>query len=165
MKSFDVIVVGGGIQGAVLAKHQGRLAALASLKVISEGERNTLCTGRLRAVINDRMFRPFLDTLFRPLDRFRIPADPDVVVCRCEEVTAGQVRACVRLGCQGPNQLKSFCRADMGPCRGRLCGLTVSEIMAAERSTAVGRIGHCRLRPPVKPVTLGDLAALEMDGR
>ena len=36
------------------------------------------------------------------------------------------------LGCPGPNQMKSFLRCGMGPCQGRLCGLTVTELIAAE---------------------------------
>ena len=155
---------GGGIEGAEAAEHQGRLAGLAvlvDLGLISEGERDTLGGAHLRAVAAERRFRPFLETLFRPADSFRIPADPDTVVCRCEEVTAGEVRRCVRLGCQGPNQLKAFCRAGMGPCQGRLCSLTVSEIIAAERGTLVPRVGFLRPRPPVKPVSLGELAALD----
>ncbi|PIW26649.1 MAG: hypothetical protein COW30_14190 [Rhodospirillales bacterium CG15_BIG_FIL_POST_REV_8_21_14_020_66_15] len=158
---------GGGIEGAEAAEHQGRLAALAvlaDLGIISEGERNTLSGAHLRAVTAERRLRPFLETLYRPPDALRIPPDDDTVVCRCEEVTAGEVRRCVRLGCQGPNQLKAFCRAGMGPCQGRMCALTVSEIIARERETLVARVGFLRPRPPVKPVTLGELAAMEADG-
>jgi len=82
------------------------------------------------------------------------------LVCRCEEVSAAEIREAVSLGCQGPNQLKSFTRAGMGPCQGRLCGLTVSAIIADELGRPVQDIGAARLRSPVKPLELGQLAAL-----
>ncbi|MBM3525201.1 MAG: FAD/NAD(P)-binding oxidoreductase, partial [Alphaproteobacteria bacterium] len=84
----------------------------------------------------------------------------DTLVCRCEEVSAAQVVEAVKLGCTGPNQLKSFLRCGMGPCQGRLCGLTVTELIAVTRGTAPAEVGHYRLRPPVKPITLAELAAM-----
>ena len=76
--------------------------------------------------------RAFLDTLFRPAPQFRIPSG-DTIVCRCEEVTAKDVLDAVAIGATGPNQLKAYRRTGMGPCQGRLCGLTVTELMAQAR--------------------------------
>lgn len=84
-------------------------------------------------------------------------------MCRCEEVDAQDVRDAVALGCTGPNQLKSFTRCGMGPCQGRFCGLTVTEMIAAARGVSPAEVGYYRLRPPVKPITLGELAALPQD--
>ena len=78
------------------------------------------------------------------------------MVCRCEEVTAGQIRRYVELGCLGPNQTKAFGRCGMGPCQGRFCGLTVTEIIAQARGVAPEAVGYYRIRPPIKPVMLGD---------
>jgi hypothetical protein len=41
-----------------------------------------------------------------------------------------------------------------------LCGLTVTEMIAAARGVAPGAIGYYRLRAPVKPITLAELASL-----
>ncbi|CDM25346.1 Sarcosine oxidase alpha subunit / Opine oxidase subunit A [Castellaniella defragrans 65Phen] len=101
--------------------------------------------------------RPFLDRLYRPKDENRIPAD-EVMVCRCEEVTAGRLRDDVRLGCVGPNQVKSFSRCGMGPCQGRQCGLTVTELIAGTRQVPPADAGYYRIRPPIKPITLAQLA-------
>jgi hypothetical protein len=70
-----------------------------------------------------------------------------------------------RQHCPGPNQLKSFVRAGMGPCQGRLCGLTVVELIAQTRGVPVSEVGYYRIRPPIKPVTIGDLAALDVPER
>jgi hypothetical protein len=70
------------------------------------------------------------------------------------------VQEAAALGCPGPNQLKAFLRCGMGPCQGRLCGLTVTELLADAHGATPAEIGHYRLRPPVKPLTLGQLAGL-----
>jgi bacterioferritin-associated ferredoxin len=105
--------------------------------------------------------RRFLDLLYKPAAQFLAPIVDDTIICRCEEVTAGQVRdAAKRLGVTGPNQMKAFLRCGMGPCQGRLCGPTVVELIAEERGTTPAEVGYYRLRPPVKPVTLAELASL-----
>jgi len=75
-------------------------------------------------------------------------------------VTAAEVRRMARIGCEGPNQMKAFLRCGMGPCQGRQCGLTITELIAAERRVAPQAVGYYRLRPPVKPITLAELAGL-----
>ena len=107
-----------------------------------------------------RRGRAFLDRLYRPAERFRRPAD-DVIVCRCEEVTAGQIRVLGRRGAQGPNQAKAFSRAGMGPCQARMCGLTICEVLAEAQGRSPGEIGHMRIRAPVKPVTVAEIAMLD----
>jgi len=84
----------------------------------------------------------------------------ETIVCRCEETTARQIIDTVALGCPGPNQMKIFLRCGMGPCQGRLCGLTVTELIAESRGVPPPEVGYYRLRPPVKPITVGEVAAL-----
>ncbi|MEO6747219.1 MAG: (2Fe-2S)-binding protein, partial [Caldimonas sp.] len=103
--------------------------------------------------------RAFIDEYFKPPPQFRIPSD-DTVVCRCEEITAQQIVDAVGLGCSGPNQLKAFLRAGMGPCQGRMCGATVTELIAHERGLSPAQTGCYRLRFPARPVTLGELASI-----
>jgi hypothetical protein len=52
-------------------------------------------------------------------------------------------------------------RAGMGPCQGRQCGYTVAHILAASHGRPVQEIGFYRVRPPLKPLTLGELASLD----
>ena len=75
-------------------------------------------------------------------------------------MTAGRIREMARLGCQGPNQTKFFSRCGMGPCQGRLCGLTVTQILASELGKPVAQVGVYRIRSPLKPVPLASLASL-----
>jgi len=155
---------GGGIAGAEAAVHSGRLAALgvlAGLGRIAAQERDDRARPELAALARCTRARPFLDALYAPAPEFLDPPD-DTVVCRCEEVTAGKLREFADLGCLGPNQAKSFGRPGMGPCQGRYCGLTVSTVIAARRGVAPAEVGYFRIRPPLKPVTLGELAAMAL---
>lgn len=157
---------GAGIGGARAAEMRGRLAALGiarALGRVSADDCDRRAAGERRRLARELAVRPFLDALYAPPDEVLRPAD-DVVVCRCEEVTAGQVREAVALGCPGPNQAKSLLRCGMGPCQGRLCGPTVTEIIAAERRVDPAEIDYYRIRPPLKPLPLGELAALDDGG-
>jgi octopine oxidase subunit A len=150
---------GAGIAGGTAAAERGRIAAIAAVRAL-RSDADVLDPQPVRQRLQrEERGRAFLDWLNRPAESFRQPAG-DIVVCRCEEVTARQVRDMVKIGCEGPNQMKAFLRCGMGPCQGRLCGLTVTELIAAERQTTPAEVGHYRLRPPVKPITLAELASL-----
>lgn len=158
---------GAGIVGADSAEALGWLAALGALHRIGKLSvplRNKIAEPFRRTVYRQKPLRRFLDRLYQPAKQFRIPTDAATLVCRCEEVTAAEIREAISLGCQGPNQLKSFTRAGMGPCQGRLCGLTISAMIADELGRSVQDVGAGRLRPPVKPLELGQLAALADKG-
>ncbi len=162
-----IVVAGDGaaINGAVAAESMGRIAAYGALQrcgYIDPRKRDTLALSERKKRSAATRIRPFLDALFQPPVQFRVPVDDATLVCRCEEVTAARVRESVELGCLGPNQLKSFSRCGMGPCQGRFCGLTVSEMIAQIRAVPVAEVGAMRLRPPVKPLLLGELAALDV---
>ena len=152
---------GTGIGGAAAAEAQGRLAALAAVRDLAPNRpgleaQQAQARRRLATALRGRAF---LDALYRAPDAFRRP-EGETIVCRCEEITARQVTDAVALGCVGPNQAKFFLRAGMGPCQGRLCGLTVSELIAHARGVSPAATGYYRLRPPVKPITLAELASL-----
>ena len=151
---------GAGIAGAAAAALSGRLAALdaaAALGHIDEAERDRRAVPIRAALARERAIRPFLDALYRPADGVLSPAD-EVIACRCEEVSAGQIRQAVRLGATGPNQVKAFLRCGMGPCQGRMCGPIVGAVIARARGVPIAEIGNYRPRAPYKPITLGTLA-------
>jgi NADPH-dependent 2,4-dienoyl-CoA reductase/sulfur reductase-like enzyme len=154
---------GGGIAGARSAALSGEIAALAiaaDLGPLERAEHARKSASLLAARRRDQAVRPFLDRLYRPAETLRSPTADDVMVCRCEEVRRRDLAAAIAEGCTGPNQLKAFTRAGMGPCQGRMCGNTVVETMAALRRQPPGDLGYYRLRMPIKPVTVGDIAGL-----
>jgi NADPH-dependent 2,4-dienoyl-CoA reductase/sulfur reductase-like enzyme len=150
---------GAGIAGGTAAAERGRIAAIAAMRALRP-EAAVADTQAIRQKLQrEEMGRAFLDWLYRPADALRQPVG-ETLACRCEEVTAQQVRDMARIGCEGPNQMKAFLRCGMGPCQGRLCGLTITELIAAERDSTPAEVGYYRLRPPVKPITLAELASL-----
>ena len=147
---------GAGIGGAQAALWRGRIAAERAIKALRPTAKVSDLSPQLKRAERGRTF---LDVLFRPAKQFRIP-DGDTIVCRCEEITAKDVLDSVAIGATGPNQLKAYRRTGMGPCQGRLCGLTVTELMAEARGKSPQEIGYYRLRAPVKPIMLSELASL-----
>lgn len=169
--SIDGVLIAGdsgGIAGAKAAELSGQLAALnaaSRLGRITPAERDSRGAAYRAELTRHLAARPFLDTYYRPPQDIVAPRDNDTVVCRCEEVRAGDIRRLVQeQKCPGPNQMKSFVRSGMGPCQGRLCGLTVVELMAECHGVSPADIGYYRIRPPVKPLTIADLASAPLSG-
>jgi NADPH-dependent 2,4-dienoyl-CoA reductase/sulfur reductase-like enzyme len=151
---------------AVTFTHRGRAHRIAALKVaeetghLSDAARDHQASPLRSAQRRELAARPFLDAAYPPHAEALAPDDA-TIICRCEEVTAGTIRRHARLGCIGPNQGKAFGRAGMGPCQGRYCGLTVTALLAKANGRTPDETGHYRIRPPLKPVTLGELAAMD----
>lgn len=152
-----------GIYGAGAAVASGQMAALEAvfhLGIISRQERDFRAKPLKKVWDREKSIRPFLDRLYRPAKHLLVPQDQDTVVCRCEEVTAGQIRSILELGAPGPNQLKIQTRAGMGPCQGRMCELTLYEMIADRQKKGVAEVGYLRIRPPIKPITVAQLAGM-----
>lgn len=154
---------GAGIGGARTAEHSGRLAALQAvyaLGVIQKGERNQLAKNDKKWMREELHVRPFLDAFFHiPRKLLSVP-DDNTIVCRCEEVTAGEIRAAIAEGHSDSNQVKFLTRCGMGACQGRQCGEAVAHIIATAEGKSITKVGHYRGRPPITPLTLGQLASL-----
>ena len=154
---------GGGVGGWEAAAATGRLAALDAahrLGRLDAATRDRRAAPHHAELRNALALRPFLDRLYVPAPAVLAPRRDDTIVCRCEEVTAGQVRLAARLGAKGPNQAKAYLRAGMGPCQGRMCGTTVAALIADELGVPIPEAGALRPRAPFKPLTVGELAAL-----
>ncbi|RQZ22282.1 FAD-dependent oxidoreductase [Burkholderia sp. Bp9017] len=152
----------GGAQAAALAGEVSALDIAAALGALDRQGQGARERPVLHALRRHLAVRPLLDALYTPRAALRRP-DGDTIVCRCEEITAGEIRELAALGCQGPNQMKAFTRCGMGPCQGRWCGTTVGELIADVQQRDVDDVGHYRIRAPIKPVTVGEMAdALEL---
>ncbi|MBT3204132.1 MAG: FAD-dependent oxidoreductase [Gammaproteobacteria bacterium] len=163
--SIDGILIAGdgaGIGGARTAEHAGRLAALQvlyKLEKITRLERKQLARNDRKWMREERHIRPFLEAFFHiPGKLLRVP-DDDTIVCRCEEITAGEIRSAVSIGHSDNNQVKFLTRCGMGLCQGRQCNEAVSHIIATANNENKPQ-QHYRARPPVTPLTLGQLATL-----
>ena len=154
---------GAGIAGAKAAQLRGELAALrVAVRMGRMSETAAAVAARpVRRKLNRELsLRPFLDALFKPRPGVFDPTD-ETIVCRCEEITAEKIRALAMVGRPGPNQIKAASRAGMGACQGRQCGYTITRILSATQNRPPSEVGFFHIRPPLKPITLGELASLE----
>ena len=83
--------------------------------------------------------------------------DDDVLVCRGEEVTAGDIRRAIRAGATDVTQVKLRTRAGMGLCQGRTCELLVQQILSQELGVRQEETGYSTPRTPQRPMTFGTL--------
>jgi sarcosine oxidase, subunit alpha len=86
------------------------------------------------------------------------PTD-EAVVCRCERVTAGEIRAAVREGVRDINQLKAITRAGMGACGAKTCRPMIWRIFQ-EEGVELGQVTDRIDRPLFVEVPLGILAGM-----
>ncbi|CAG36975.1 NAD(P)/FAD-dependent oxidoreductase [Desulfotalea psychrophila] len=107
--------------------------------------------------------RDFVDSYFAPRKGL-FDMDDSVTVCRCENVSAGDIRRAVQEGCQEVNDIKLRTRCGMGPCQGRMCGSALAEIAAKELGRDVPAVGALNIRTPVRPVSLENIMILEAEG-
>ena len=89
-----------------------------------------------------------------PAGDFR-PMDGDgVIVCRCEEVTRGEIRKAVADGIYTMTEMRRWLRCCMGLCQGQTCSRNVRTILARERGIAPVELEVCKARTPVRPLEM-----------
>ena len=116
---------GAGIAGADAAELAGERAALALLA--DRGHAASAARSRREL---ERKLAPHRGASatgstphfpFPPIWRASLP--DETIVCRCEAVTAGELRATsARIDASEMNRAKAFTRVGMGRCQGRVCG-------------------------------------------
>ena len=84
--------------------------------------------------------------------------DDDMLVCRCEEVTVGEIREAIAQGAFDVVGVKRRTRAGMGLCQGRTCEKLVQQIISQELGVGPHEAGSSSVRRPVRPISYGALA-------
>ena len=82
----------------------------------------------------------------------------DQIVCRCEEVTLGEILDAIRRGARDADAVKRMTRAGMGLCQGKTCGRLVAAIIARETGQALQDVRPVTPRLPVRPIPASVLA-------
>lgn len=143
------------IAGADAAEVSGQLAAYAMIK----DQRQPVDSAHLQQLYSQRAtldaFKNGLVETFPWPAHFAADLPDDTVVCRCECITAGELRRVVKdMWAKEANRAKAFSRVGMGRCQGRFCANAGAEIMAAAANVPVEQIGRLRGQSPVKPLPL-----------
>ena len=84
--------------------------------------------------------------------------DDDLLVCRCEEVTKGQIRKAVHEGIFTLEEMRRYLRSGMGLCQGQTCGKLVKGIVARELKVAPVEVEPATSRAPMRPMEMEILA-------
>lgn len=81
-------------------------------------------------------------------------SDDDLVICRCEEITRGEIKEAIRNGMRTLNGVKRITRAGMGLCQGQTCQRLVAQILSQELGISPADIDPTTARGPVRPLRL-----------
>jgi sarcosine oxidase subunit alpha len=83
----------------------------------------------------------------------------DEIICRCERVTAREIRALIRSGVRDMNHIKAVTRAGMGACGGKTCTNLIKR-MFREEGVPLEQVTENTRRPIFIEVPLGALAGV-----
>lgn len=94
-----------------------------------------------------------------------VPApDDDMIICRCEEITKGEIRLAVHEGMRTITEVRRFLRAGMGLCQGQTCGRLVQGIVARELGVRPAEVEPAVSRAPMRPTPMEVLGRERKDG-
>ena len=163
-RQSNIYVAGdsGFVHGAVAAELKGRLAAIdiaSEIKGLTEVQ--ALLKPARKALKRELAPRPFIDGVYQPRESL-YAVDDATQVCRCEEVTAQQIRSAVIQGMETPEMVKSITRCGMGPCQGRMCSSALTEIIAKETRRKMAELSPISIRPPVRNLPVGELTRMQL---
>jgi NADPH-dependent 2,4-dienoyl-CoA reductase/sulfur reductase-like enzyme len=149
-----------GLGGVRVAVAEGRLAGLTAahdaglLSVKEYGAHLKKLSTRLTRT---RRVADWMRRAYRPRAGLWSLAEPSTLLCRCEDVTLASAEAALACNTPTPYAVKTATRAGMGLCQGRICNSYLIQWLRARRDYQVPQDGWpWRIRPPIRPVPLGD---------
>ena len=80
--------------------------------------------------------------------------DDDRIICRCEEVTKGEIRRAVHDGMFTITEIRRYLRCGMGLCQGQTCGKLVKGSIARELGVNMTALEPSTSRSPIRPVEM-----------
>lgn len=86
----------------------------------------------------------------------------DLIICRCEEITRGEIEEAVRRGDRTINEIKKRTSACMGICGGKTCSRLITNIIKELAGADYEDIDQNNARPPVRPISLDALGEGEV---
>ena len=147
----------GPIGGAEAAAVSGTLAGAAVLRDLGIPFADVNLDGLRGKLRRLRRFQRGMARAFAWPHQRAGALDDTVVLCRCENVSAGEVRAALRqpIGATEANRIKAATRCGMGRCQGRFCGAGLAELTAASLGRSHEELDRLRVQVPIKPLAIG----------
>ena len=148
-----------GVGGATLAVLEGLTAGTSAAAATN----SPAVLPGLRAMARHRRFAEAMHRAHPVPAAWQDWLSPQTTVCRCEEVTAGEITGAREdLGASDARSLKSFTRAGMGWCQGRVCGYAAACLGSGPGAVpTIESLSAAAKRPLAAPVEIGELAALQ----
>lgn len=128
-----------GIGGMEKAIVEGQIAGFAAAGLSTQAQ--ALARQR-RKWLN---FASHLDLAFTPRTELRALPAPETIICRCEDVTHGDLAPR-----RNWREAKLYTRCGMGPCQGRICGAAAEFLYGWDVAST---------RPPIFPAKISTLGA------
>ena len=148
------------VRGYKAAEIEGRLAAvniLQRLNSISDIEYKNRVKKYRRILSKFNSFGKAMDIISKPVNSFIDILPKKTCICRCEEVSLGDIEDAHSKGAVDINDIKRRTRLGMGHCQGRFCGQVINEILnQLNQNNTAKELFTPRI--PVRPVTFKDIA-------
>lgn len=90
----------------------------------------------------------------KEIGEFLPQPDDDMMICRCEEISKGEIRKAVHEGMYTLTEIRRFLRAGMGLCQGQTCGKLVKGIVARELNISSLELEPAVSRAPMRPIEM-----------
>lgn len=90
----------------------------------------------------------------RDIGDFIPKKDDAMLICRCEEITKGEIRKAVHDGMYTITEMRRYLRSGMGLCQGQTCGKLVMRIVAEELGVPQSELASATSRTPMRPTTM-----------
>lgn len=84
-------------------------------------------------------------------------SEHDIIICRCEDITLGEIRAQITQGKHTLEEIKRACRTGMGPCQGRTCAPLIANEIAKATGQSIADIPLPTVRPSTGPIKMAAL--------
>jgi NAD(P)H-nitrite reductase large subunit len=95
---------------------------------------------------------------------FQPESDDAIIVCRCEEITKGEIRQAVHDGMRTLTEVRRYLRTGMGLCQGQTCAKLVKSIVARELKIPPAKLEPATSRAPMRPTEMKILANETLEG-
>jgi D-hydroxyproline dehydrogenase subunit alpha len=163
----DIFAAGDGARfgGARIAMASGAVAGYAAARdcgAVPAPEQARALARAHTALRRASRFQSALWSIYRGRPITTELAEPDTLVCRCEEVSQGALLAALDDGATTLGAIKRQTRLGMGRCQGRYCAPLAAELLAGALGQQPDAEQMFAPRTPLRPVSVAAIAALDL---
>ena len=148
---------GAGIAGVLVAKMEGTIAGLHAAAYagnISQNQAEDMARTVRKKLASMGKFRQAMDRMYPIYPDLYAHVTDDTIVCRCEGITAGEIRKAIREGTMHFNDIKKRTRSGMGYCQSMNCQPAVAAMLVREFGASPEKIAMMTTRAPARPIPM-----------